>query len=309
MQISRSEMTAVEKFNRISVPIDIIFTAFFIILALLCVVPVVFVAIISLSSSESIEKIGYSFVPLKWSIDAYSYLWRERMTIGTATFVSVFVTVIGTIVGLYLNATMGYVISRPTYKLKKFFTYFIFIPLLFSGGLVPSYLINTQVLKLTNTYFALILPIAVSSFYVIIIRTFFQTTIPDSIIESAKIDGSSQMRIFFSIVLPISLPVMATIGLFLSFGYWNDWFSALLYIQSSHQELYPLQYVLISIERNIEFLSRNAQYLSADSTTANLPAESTRMAIVMIVVIPIALSYPFFQKYFISGLTIGAVKG
>ncbi len=309
MQISRREMTSVEKFNRISVPTNIIFTSLFMIIALLCVVPVLFVAIISLSSSESIEKIGYSFLPLEWSLDAYSYLWRERSSIGTATFVSVFVTVIGTIIGLYLNATMGYVLSRPSFKLKKFLTYFIFIPMLFSGGLVPSYLINTQVLKLANTYLALILPIAVSSFYIIIMRTFFQTTLPDSIIESAKIDGSSQMRIFFSIVLPISLPVMATIGLFLSFGYWNDWFSAMLYIQSSHLELYPLQYVLISIERNIEFLSRSAQYMSPDSTTATLPAESTRMAIVMIVIIPIALSYPFFQKYFISGLTIGAVKG
>lgn len=309
MQRSRGELSAVERFNRISVPTNIIFSALFIALALICVIPLVFVGIISLSSSESIEKVGYSFFPPKWSIDAYSYLWRERISIGSAVFVSVFVTVVGTIAGLFLNAAMGYVLSRPTFKLKKFFTIFIFIPMLFNGGLVSSYLINTQVLKLTNTYLALILPIAVSSFYVIILRTFFQTTIPDSIIESAKIDGSSQMRIFFSIVLPISLPVLATIGLFLSFGYWNDWFSAMLYIQSNHQEMYPLQYVLISIEKNMEFLSRSAQYMSPDRSTSSLPTESTRMAIVMLVVIPIALSYPFFQKYFISGLTIGAVKG
>jgi len=309
MQTSRRELSAVERFNRISAPTNMIFSALFIILALICVIPVVFVGIISLSSSESIEKVGYSFLPLKWSIDAYSYLWRERISIGSATFVSVFVTVVGTIAGLFLNATMGYVLSRPSFKLKRFFTFFIFIPMLFNGGLVSSYLINTQVLKLTNTYFALILPIAVSSFYVIIMRTFFQTTLPDSIIESAKIDGASQMRIFFNIVLPISLPVLATIGLFLSFGYWNDWFSAMLYIQSNHQEMYPLQYVLISIEKNMEFLSRSAQYMSPDSTTSSLPTESTRMAIVMLVVTPIALSYPFFQKYFISGLTIGAVKG
>ncbi|RAP74922.1 carbohydrate ABC transporter permease [Paenibacillus montanisoli] len=309
MQLNRREMSATERFNRISVPTNIIFSAVFILLALISVIPLIFVGIISLTSNESIEKLGYSFFPSQWSFDAYSYLWHERSSIGTATFVSVFVTVVGTIVGLFLNATMGYVLSRPTYKLKKFFTIFIFIPMLFNGGLVSSYLVNTQMLKLSNTYWALILPIAVSSFYVIIIRTFFQTTIPDSIIESAKIDGASQMRIFFSIVLPISLPVLATIGLFLSFGYWNDWFSAMLYIQSSHQELYPLQYVLISIEKNMEFLSRSAQYMSPDSSGSKLPSESMRMAIVMLVVIPIALSYPFFQKYFISGLTIGAVKG
>lgn len=309
MSINRKELSAVEKFNRISTPTNIIFSVVFIILALVCVIPLVFVGIISLSSNESIQKIGYSFLPLEWTIKAYSYLWRERSSIGSAFFVSVFVTVVGTIVGLYLNATMGYVLSRPTFKLKKFFTIFIFIPMLFSGGLVSSYLINTQMLKLTNTYFALILPIAVSSFYVIILRTFFQTTVPDSVIESAKIDGAKQIKIFFNIVMPISLPALATIGLFLSFGYWNDWFSAMLYIQSSHQEMYPLQYVLISIEKNMEFLTRNAQYIAPDSSTSMIPTESTRMAIVMLVVVPIALSYPFFQKYFISGLTIGAVKG
>ncbi|WP_225446322.1 carbohydrate ABC transporter permease [Paenibacillus rhizovicinus] len=298
-----------ERFNRVSIPTNIIFTLVFIVLALMCVIPLLFVAIISLSSSESIQKIGYSFFPKQWSFDSYTYLWHERRSIGSAIFVSIFVTVAGTIIGLFLNAAMGYVLSRPTFKLKKFFTIYIFIPMLFGGGLVPSYLVNTQMLHLTNTYWALILPLAVSSFYIIIIRTFFQTTVPDSVIESAKIDGASQLRIFFNIVLPISLPVLATIGLFLSFGYWNDWFTALLYIQSSHQDLYPLQYVLISIEKNMEFLSRSAQYLSAGSSTAELPTESMRMAIVMLVVVPIALSYPFFQRYFISGLTIGAVKG
>lgn len=307
--MNREVQSAVKRFNRISIPTNIIFSVLFIILALACVVPLVFVGIISLSSINSIQKIGYSFTPLEWSINAYSYLWRERSYIGTAFFVSAFITVAGTIAGLFLNATMGYVLSRPAFRLKKFFTMFIFIPMLFNGGLVSSYLVNTQLLKLTNTYAILILPIAVSSFYVIIIRTFFQTAVPDSVIESAKIDGAMQLRIFFSIVLPMSLPALATIGLFLSFGYWNDWFNAMLYIQSDHQELYPLQYVLISIEKNMEFLTRNAQYMTPDSATFKLPAESTRMAIVMLVVVPIAFSYPFFQRYFISGLTIGAVKG
>jgi putative aldouronate transport system permease protein len=303
------ETSAIARFNRIKTPTNVLFSLVFLALALICIIPVVFVAIISLSSNGSIQKVGYSFLPIEWSLDAYSYLWRERQSIGQALLVSVGVTLAGTVVGLFLTSTMGYVISRPTFKLKKFFTIMIFIPMLFGGGLVASYLINTRVLGLQNTYFALLLPIAVSSFNCIIMRTFFQTTIPDSIIESAKIDGAKQLMIFFTMILPISLPALATIGLMLSIGYWNDWFSAMLYIQSDHQEMYPLQYVLISIERNMEYLTRNAQFMSPDASSSRLPAESTRMAIVMVVVLPIACSYPFFQKYFISGLTIGSVKG
>jgi putative aldouronate transport system permease protein len=204
---------------------------------------------------------------------------------------------------------MGYVLSRRSFALRRHFTLLIFIPMLFSGGLVSTYLINTQVLKLGNTYWALILPIAVSSFYIIVLRTFFQTTIPDSLVESAQIDGASQLTIYSRIVMPISLPALATIGLFLTFGYWNSWFPAMLYIQSSHQHMYPLQYVLMSIEKSIQFLTDNAQFLITQEALRSIPQESIRMALVVIVVLPIACSYPFFQKYFISGLTIGAVKG
>lgn len=304
-----SDRDGYAKYNRISMPSNILLSALFILLALVCVVPVVFVAIISLSSDDSIQKIGYSFVPLQWSLKAYGYLWNQRDTVVRAFLVSVFVTVAGTGIGLMLNATMGYVLSRPGFRLHKFYTMLIFIPMLFGGGMVASYMINTQLLMLRNTYWALLLPVAVSSFYIIILRTFFQTTVPDSIIESAKIDGARQVRIFFQIVLPISLPALATIGLFLSFRYWNEWFTAMLYIQSDHIHMYPLQFVLINIQKNFEFLTRNAQFMGVDASVSRLPAEAMRMALVIIVVLPIACSYPFFQKYFISGLTIGAVKG
>lgn len=309
MRKKQVDLDAVARFNRISMPANVLFSCLFILLGIICIIPVVFVAIISLSSNQSIQSVGYSFLPNEWSFDSYRYLWRERASIGQAVFVSIGVTLVGTVTGLFLTSTMGYVISRPTFKLKKFFTGLIFIPMLFGGGLVASYLINTRMLGLQNSYLALILPIAVSSFNCIIMRTYFQTTIPDSIIESAKIDGAKQLMIFFQMILPISLPALATIGLMLSIGYWNDWFSAMLYLQSDHYEMFPLQYVLISIERNMEFLTKNAQNLSPDASSVKLPAESTRMAIVMVVVLPIACSYPFFQKYFISGLTIGAVKG
>ena len=233
---------------------------------------------------------------------------KQTSYIGRAFLNSIGVTVVGTALGLVMCSTMGYALSRPNYRMRKFFTWYIFIPMLFSGGLVASYMINAQILNMKNTYWALILPICCSSFYIIIMRTFFQTSVPDAIIESAKIDGARQVRIFVQIVLPISLPAIATIGLFFTFAYWNDWLMAKYYLNSNMQDLFPLQYVLITLENSIDFLSRNSQFMGPGETS-NIPSETVRMAMVMIAVVPIACSYPFFQKYFISGLTIGAVKG
>lgn len=300
--------SGIDKMNRVKPVTNVLNTTLFIVLALMAVIPVIFVLILSLSSEASIQAKGYSFFPTEWSLYTYSYLWINKGLIGRSLINSVGVTVAGTLLGLFLCSTMGYALSRPNFRFKKGYTIFIFIPMLFSGGLVSSYMINTQIFMLRNTFWILILPMACSSFYIIIMRTFFQTTVPDEIIESAKMDGARQFRIFPQIVLPISLPAIATIGLFFTFAYWNDWFLARTYLDTNRQDLYPLQYVLISIERNIEYMTRNAQYMMAD-TMDKLPGETIRMAIVMIVVFPIACSYPFFQKYFISGLTIGAVKG
>ena len=305
----RTTSKSAAKLNRVSWPVNVLFTLIFLILAVAAVLPVIFVGVISFSSNESIQVFGYRFFPRSLSLSAYEYIWVLRDVLGRAFFVSIAVTVGGTAIGLYLNAAMGYVLSRRNYRFRRHLTWLIFVPMIFTGGLVATYLVNTRFLMLGNTIFALILPLAVTSFYVIILRTFFQQTIPDSIVESAKMDGASQHLIFFRIILPVSLPALATIALLLSFQYWNDWFSALLYIQSTHQHLYPLQYVLVQIDRSIQFLTQNAQYMGGGQDMSQLPAESARMAIVMIIVIPIALSYPFFQRYVVSGLTIGAVKG
>ena len=307
--VSKRAETGINHFNRVSMPANIGFSIIFCLLAFICVAPLIFVIIISLSSDASIQRYGYAIIPSEWSIYAFQYLWNSNETIGRAFMVSIFVTIAGTVFGLMMNSTMGYVLSRRSFKLRKLYTMIIFIPMLFSGGLVASYMINTQLLGLRNNYLALILPLAVSPFYIIILRTFFQTTVPDEIIESAKIDGASQFLIFFRIVLPISKPALATIGLFLSFWYWNDWFMAMLYIRSDFMQMYPLQYVLISIERNMEFLRQNSEFITATQSIDRLPLESTRMALVVVVVLPIACAYPFFQQYFVSGLTIGAVKG
>ena len=180
--------------------------------------------------------------------------------------------------------------------------------MLFSGGMVASYLVVTRFLGLKNTIWALILPMCVSSFHIIILRTFFKTSVPDAIIESAKIDGASEWRLFLRIVLPISLPGIATIGLFLTLGYWNDWFNAMLYIDEPN--LIPLQYLLIRLENSMEFLANNATSLGANAieATKSMPKDTAKMAIVVISTLPIIFAYPFFQRYFVNGLTIGAVK-
>lgn len=296
------------KMNRVRPGINAGFNLLFTLLAAMAIIPVLFVFMISISSEESIRVSGYSFVPQSFSNSAYMFLWNERATILSALWISVLVTVSGTVLGLALTTTMGYVLSRPGFKLKGFYTWVVFIPMIFNGGMVASYVVNANILNMKNTIWALILPLAVSSFNIIVCKTFFRSTIPDSIIESAKIDGASQLRIFGTIVLPISKPVLATIGLFLTFGYWNDWFQSSLYI--SRAELVSLQALLNNMMKSLDYIANNPSAgLSLQQYRNSMPSESVRMAIAIVIVIPIACAYPFFQKYFISGLTIGAVKG
>ena len=296
------------KINRVKGGTNAAFNVLFALLAAMAILPVIFVFIISISSEESIRLVGYSFAPRGFSASAYAFLWNERATILQALFISVSVTCLGTLLGLALTTTMGYVLSRPVFKMKSFYTWVVFIPMIFNGGMVASYVVNANVLGLKNTIWALILPLAVSSFNIIICKTFFRSTIPDSIIESAKMDGASQLRIFGQIVLPISKPVLATIGLFLVFGYWNDWFQSSLYISDS--KLVSLQALLNNMMKSLDYIANNPTAgVSLQQYRNQMPSESVRMAIAIVIVVPIACAYPFFQKYFISGLTIGAVKG
>jgi len=183
--------------------------------------------------------------------------------------------------------------------------------MLFSGGLVPYYIVCTQVMHINNTIFALILPLLVNAYWILILRTFFQTQVPDSIVESAKMDGAGEFTTFFRVVFPLALPGLATIALFACLGYWNDWWNGMLFIIDS-PDLTPLQYMLIMIERNMEFLLNNASQITGDQKMAiyqTMPLESVRMAMIVLVTVPIVMAYPFFQRFFIRGLTIGAVKG
>ena len=299
---------AMSRLNRIKPGTNVVFNVLFILLSLMCFLPIIYVFIISISSEESIAKFGYKFIPDSFSAQSYKFLWMRRDEILNALWVSLEVTAIGTVLGVILTTLMGYVLSRREHKLNGFFTIVVFIPMIFGGGMAASYVVNMNILHLGNTIWALILPLCVSSFNVTIARTFFRTTIPDSIIESAKIDGASQWTVFGKIVLPISKPVLATIGLFLAFGYWNDWYQSSLYI--SERSLLSLQALLNSINNDIEFLTKNPDVgMTVADLKAAMPTEGFRMAIAVIVAVPIACVYPFVQKYFISGLTVGAVKG
>jgi putative aldouronate transport system permease protein len=296
-------------FNQISPVSNVLFHTLLFALALTCLIPLFLVLSISISSESSIRNYGYQMIPKDFSLEGYQYLFTQRSMILRALWMSVFVTVTGTILGILLTTLMGYVLSRREFKLRPFLTWLIFIPMVFNGGLVSTYFITSQFLHLKNSVWALILPLCVSSFNVMVCRTFFRTTIPDSVLESARLDGAGQFTIFFRLILPLSLPLLATIGLFLSFAYWNDWFQAMLYIDD--MRLFPLQAFLSRLLGDINALAQNAQTLGLTQAQlmATMPKEAARMAIVVVVVIPIACTYPFFQRYFISGLTVGAVKG
>lgn len=278
--------------------------------AFMCIFPFVFVIIISFTDEMSLALNGYKLIPQKLSLNSYAYLLKAGDQLARSYMVSIFITIVGTIITLVITASYAYVIYKKDFKYRKHFTFIAFFTMLFNGGLVPFYMVMTQILHMRDKVWALILPLCLNAFYIIVLRTFFQINIPDSILESAEIDGSREYRIFFQIVLPISLPGLAVIGLFSSLGYWNDWFNALLFIDSPN--LTPLQYLLMRIEKNMEFIIQNAQKMSSGQTASvvkSMPRESAKMAIVVMSVLPIACAYPFFQKYFISGLTIGSVKG
>jgi putative aldouronate transport system permease protein len=305
----KSNDAGILRLTRIGPLANAVFNLLLIVLAAVCLVPLLLVLAISFSDQLTVQESGYRLIPRVVSFEGYKFLYEQRTMILRTLGMSLFVTVVGTVLGIILTTSMGYILSRLEYKMQKFFTWLVFVPMVFNGGLVSTYFVTSQFLRLRNSPWALILPLCVSSFNVIICKTFFRSTIPDSVVESAKMDGASQLTIFFRIVLPLSLPVIATIGLFLSFAYWNDWFQAMLYIDD--MKLYTLQAFLNRLLTDINALAQQAMVVGASQAEMimKMPREAARMAIVVVVVLPIACAYPFFQRYFISGLTIGAVKG
>lgn len=286
-----------------NVILNIIAAAF----AFICVFPFVFVVIISFTDEKALATNGYQIIPSKWSLEAYRYVFKTGDTLLRSYGVTIAVTVIGTIVSLILISLYSYAISRKSFRYRNFFSIFAILTMLFNGGIIPSYMVVSQLLGLKDTLWALILPLAGNAFYVMILRTFYSTSVPEAIIESGRIDGAGDFYIFLRIVLPLSLPGLATIGLFSTLGYWNDWFNALLYIDNPN--LVPLQSMLMRIESSIAFIQQNSANSSvSQAALQSIPQDTTRMAMVVLATLPIIFAYPFFQRYFVQGLTVGAVK-
>jgi putative aldouronate transport system permease protein len=272
------------------------------------VLPLLLVFMVSITEEKSLLLNGYSFFPKQIDFSAYQYLFRGSDTILRAYGITIFVTVVGTTLGLFLTALLAYPLSRKDFPLRNVFTFYIFFTMLFNGGLVPWYLVYSNVLHIQNTVLSLIIPnLLIGGFNVFIMRTFFMTTIPPSIVESASIDGAGELRIFFQIILRLSLPVLATIGLFTTLAYWNDWYNSLIYINDT--KLYSLQYLLNKTLMDINVvLNKTTGTLQAD-LLAKVPTETIRMAMAVLGIGPIVLAYPFFQRFIVQGLTIGSVKG
>ena len=288
--------------------LNIVLHVIFILLAIACVFPLVLVISISFSDQIAIAQYGYQIIPSQFSLDAYRYVLGGNTGIGHAYMVTILSTICGTLLSVTVIALYAYPLSRPNLKYKGFFTFFIFFTMLFSGGLVAWYMVVTKIFHLSNTIWALILPLAMNAWYVIIMRTFFQSTIPIAIIESAKLDGAGEFTILIRIVAPLALPAIATIALFQTLAYWNDWWNPMLLI--TRREMYNLQFLLQVVMKNIQMLSNGTMGSDiASQMSGKVPEDSVRMALCVVAMGPILIVYPFFQKYFIQGLTVGAVKG
>ncbi|MEC0244593.1 carbohydrate ABC transporter permease [Paenibacillus chitinolyticus] len=277
-------------------------------IACAAILPLLLVLIVSFTDEQTILLHGYSFWPEKFSLEAYKYLMYDSATIFRAYGITILVTLVGTLGSLLITSTLAYPLSRADLPCRKGFAFFVFFTILFNGGLVPWYLVFTQLLDVKDTIWALIVPgLLLNGFNVLIMRTFFANSIPAAVIESAYMDGAGELRIFAGFIVPLSKPVFATIGLFSTLAYWNDWYNSMIFLSDS--KYYSLQYLLNKILLNIQFLSQNTQNNNASAIIGMLPQETVRMAMAIIGVGPIVFAYPFFQKYFIKGLTIGAVKG
>lgn len=287
---------------------NVIVTFLVAVIAISCTAPYVIAFLISFASKKSIDMNGYQLIPSQFSLEAYRILGLFGKELSTAYMTTIFVVVVGTLMALLITTTYGYVISRSDFRWSKHLTMYVFLTMLFNAGMVPNYMIITKVLSLKNTVWALILPLVVNPYWIIIARTFFKMTVPKEIIESAKIDGANEMRIYWKIVMPVSLPVVATIGLFSTIAYWNSWFEAMLYIDVDY--LNTLQYLLIRIQANIDFLTKNASLIGpeAQSMVQDLPKQSFMMALMVVSTLPLVLAYPYFQRYIVGGLTVGSVK-
>jgi putative aldouronate transport system permease protein len=278
------------------------------ILALCALSPFLLLISSSITDESTLLSKGYSFLPQKVSFYSYVYLFTTNSAkVFRAYGMTFLVTIVGTAISLFIGPMLAWPLSRSDYKRSKILTFMVFFTMLFNGGIVPSYIMWTQIFHIKNTILALILPgLLFNGFYIILYKNYFKSTIHTSLVEAARIDGAGEFYIYFKIVLPLSLPILATIGLMVGIGYWNDWTNSLYYI--SNTKMYPLQPFLKSIIDNISALSSMTDSADAAALAAGMPGTSIRMALAVVGIIPIMVLYPFFQKAFIAGITLGGVK-
>lgn len=279
------------------------------ILAIVCILPIILIIVASFTDETTLLANGYRFFPQKYGLEAYVYLLKQSVMMLRAYKISILVTVIGTLASLVLSTTFAYPLSRKDFKYRNIFSFLVFFTMLFSGGIVPSYMMWTKFFHIKDTIWALIIPsYLMNAFNILLIRNYYSNNIPDALVEAARIDGASEFLTFRRVIVPLSVPVIATVGLFTGLAYWNDWINGLYYINDPG--LYSIQNLLIRLMNNIQYLNSGAAAgIVSGGTTGALPSTSVRMAIAVVGVIPVVAAYPFLQKYLIRGTVIGAVKG
>lgn len=280
-----------------------------ILISMIMILPLILLIMASVTSNQEIILHGYSFFPKEISFEAYFYIWNERAQILRAYGITLFVTVAGVLGGVTLTVLYAYVLSKPAFPGKGFLAFYLFFTMLFNGGLVPTYIMYTRYLHIKNTIWALIVPnLLLNAFNVILVRTYIQANVPSALAEAAEIDGAGEFTVFGKIVLPLSKPIIATVGLFIGLGYWNDWANGLYYVTDGN--LFSIQQLLNNMMKNIEYLSKNSNAaINLSSLAGSIPQETVRMAIAIVGLLPVLVVFPFVQKYFVKGIAVGAVKG
>lgn len=284
--------------------IDTFSYLFMTLFSIFCIVPFILIISSSISGEKAVQLTGFSLIPKDFSLFAYEVIFQDN-TIFSAYKVTIFITVVGTLLCLILTSAMAYALSVKTFTHRNKIAFFVYFTMLFNGGLIPSYLLISKYLGLSDNIFVYIVPVLVNPFNMFLLRNFFRQ-IPDSLAESAKIDGANDIYILFKIILPLSTPAIATIGLFYGLGFWNEWFTATLYI--NNKDLYTLQYLIMKVMREVEFMLQ-LDYMQGVLVDYVIPKNTVRMATAVVTVGPIIFVYPFLQKYFVKGLVVGAVKG
>ena len=279
------------------------------VLSIVAIMPMVLLLTSSFTDNTTLIMNGYSFFPEKWSLENYRYILNNSTLIFNAYGVSIVLTATGTIIGTAMTVLMGYGLSKKDLPRRKIISFILILTLLFNGGLVPTYLVYTNVLSVKNTFWGLLLPgLLMNGFNVILVKSYFVSSVPEEILEAAEIDGAGEFKKFYTIALPMAVPIIATIALFIGMGYWNDWNNGYVYI-STKTDLYSIQNLLNRIQQNLQFIISNASTSGVGQAANDIPSEGVRMAISIIGILPVLIVYPWMQRFFIKGITLGGVKG